>query len=190
MPPRLIVFINEAVIVEHGVGYGYEVAIQHMHDVVGQVIFAMSREVADVGEEDCEFKLLSFSSSHSMQLVEIQDHDILWIIREPADDHVAVNPRLAGKASEFVPAPSGCHLLLARVSGGDMRDPVQNLDATGCAAPPSATLMSTSLDVIWQTLPDEIESRHSSLGGELGERIAVVKDAKHGLCRREQSSRP
>jgi hypothetical protein len=31
----------------------------------------------------------------------------------------------------------------------------------------------------------EIAARHSSLGGKLGERIAVVKDAKHRLSRRE-----
>jgi hypothetical protein len=30
-----------------------------------------------------------------------------------------------------------------------------------------------------------MESRHSSLGGEFGERIAVVKDVKHRLRRRE-----
>jgi hypothetical protein len=68
-----------------------------MHDIIGQIFFAMRREVSDVGEENGEFKLLSFSSSHSMQLVEIQDNDILWIINKPADHHIAVNPCLAAR---------------------------------------------------------------------------------------------
>jgi hypothetical protein len=50
-----------------------------------------------------------------MQLVEIQDDDILWIIKEPTNDHVTVNPCLARKASEFVPAPSRCNRLLDKL---------------------------------------------------------------------------
>jgi hypothetical protein len=48
-----------------------------------------------------------------------------------------------------------------------------------------AQIICKSLNVIGQTFPDEIESRHSSLGGEFGERIAVVEDVKHRLRRRE-----
>ena len=33
------------------------------------------------------------------------------------------------------------------------------------------------LDLSFQALPDEIKTCHSSLGGEFGERIDVVKDA-------------
>ncbi|MGH6842334.1 MAG: hypothetical protein ACREDV_09635 [Methylocella sp.] len=35
----------------------------------------------------------------------------------------------------------------------------------------------------FQALPDEIAACHSFLGGEFGERIDVVKDAKHRLRR-------
>jgi hypothetical protein len=42
----------------------------------------------------------------------------------------------------------------------------------------------------FQALPDEITACHSSLGGEFGEWIDVVKDAQHRLCRRVRSSRP
>jgi hypothetical protein len=37
----------------------------------------------------------------------------------------------------------------------------------------------------FQALPDEITACHSSLGGEFGEGIDVVKDAQHRLRRRE-----
>jgi hypothetical protein len=33
--------------------------------------------------------------------------------------------------------------------------------------------------------PQEIGTSHSSHGGEFGERVDPVKDAKHRLCRRE-----
>jgi hypothetical protein len=46
------------------------------------------------------------------------------------------------------------------------------------------------LDLRFQSLSREIAARHSSHGGEFGERIDPVKDAKHRLRRREQSSRP
>jgi hypothetical protein len=38
--------------------------------------------------------------------------------------------------------------------------------------------------------PVNVRFRYSSLGGEFDERIVPVKDAKHRLRRREQSSRP
>ena len=46
------------------------------------------------------------------------------------------------------------------------------------------------LDLRFQALPDEITACHSSLGGEFGDWIDVVKDAQHRLRRRERSSRP
>ena len=46
------------------------------------------------------------------------------------------------------------------------------------------------LDLRFQAVPDEITPCHSSLGGEFGEGIDVVKDAQHRLRRRERSSRP
>ncbi len=49
---------------------------------------------------------------------------------------------------------------------------------------------SKILDLRFQALPDEITACHSSLGGEFGEWIDVVKDAQHRLRRRERSSRP
>jgi hypothetical protein len=84
-----------------------------------------------------------------MQFVEVQDNDILWIIKEPPDNHVAVNPCLARKARELVPASFRCNPLLDRVPGRDVRDPIQDLDATGGAAPPGSTLVE-----VWDPLPD------------------------------------
>jgi hypothetical protein len=46
------------------------------------------------------------------------------------------------------------------------------------------------LDLRFQAVPDEITPCHSSLGGEFGEGIDVVKDAQQRLRRRERSSRP
>src|SRR6202022_3544027 len=143
------VFMDDAVIVEHGLGCRYEVAVQHVHHVVGQVFFAVGGKVSDVGEKDGELKLLSFSSSYPMQLVEVQDNDILWIIKEPADNHGAVNPCLARQARELVPSPLVYNFLLDRVPGRDVRDPILDLDATGCAAPPAATLVE-----VWEPVPD------------------------------------
>jgi len=47
-----------------------------------------------------------------------------------------------------------------------------------------------SLNLSFQSLSREIATRHSSHGGEFGERIDSVKDAEHRLRRRERSSRP
>jgi hypothetical protein len=46
-----------------------------------------------------------------------------------------------------------------------------------------------SLNLSFQSLSREIATRHSSHGGEFGERIDSVKDAEHRLRRRERSSR-
>jgi hypothetical protein len=46
------------------------------------------------------------------------------------------------------------------------------------------------LDLRFQALPDEITACHSSLGGEFGEGIDVVKDAQHRLRRRSHSPSP
>ena len=121
------------------------------HHVVGQVLFALSREVSDVGKEDGELKLLSFSGSYPMQLVEVQDNDILWIIKEPADNHGAVNLCLARKARELVPSPLVYNFLLDRVPRRDVRDPIQDLDTTGCAAPSAATLVEGGIDSFTST---------------------------------------
>jgi hypothetical protein len=120
-----------------------------VHDIIGQILFAVSREVPDVGEEDGEIKLLSFSSSYTMQLVKVQDNDVLWIINEPADDHVALDLCLARKAGEFVPASFRSNRLLDRVPCRNARDPIQDLDAAGCTAPPGPTLVK-----VRNSLPD------------------------------------
>jgi hypothetical protein len=41
----------------------------------------------------------------------------------------------------------------------------------------------------FQSVLPEIATRHSSLGGEFGERIDSVKDAEHRLRRREHSGK-
>ena len=43
--------------------------------------------------------------------------------------------------------------------------------------PPLPGLRCKILDLRFQALPDEIATRHSSLGGEFGEWIDIVKDA-------------
>lgn len=47
-----------------------------------------------------------------------------------------------------------------------------------------------SLKLSFQSPSREIAMRHSSHGGQFGERIDFVKDAEHRLRQREQSSRP
>jgi hypothetical protein len=47
--------------------------------------------------------------------------------------------------------------------------------------------MCKILDLRFQAVPDEITPCHSSLGGEFGEGIDVVKDAQHRLRRRERA---
>ncbi len=56
-------------------------------------------------------------------------------------------------------------------------------------APGDLVIMCKILDLRFQALPDEITTCHSSLGGEFGEWIDVVKDAQHRLRRREHSGK-
>ena len=62
-------------------------------------------------------------------------------MQQPADDYIAVNLCLARQAREVVPASLGCDLFLEGGAWRNLRNPVQDLDAAGCAAPLPAALM-------------------------------------------------
>jgi hypothetical protein len=53
----------------------------------------------------------------------------------------------------------------------------------------SPAMCCKSLNLSFQSLSREIATRHSSHGGEFGERIDSVKDAEHRLRRREHSGK-
>jgi hypothetical protein len=50
------VLVNKAVVVEHRLGGRREVAIQHVHDIIGQALLAVGREVPNISEEDREIE--------------------------------------------------------------------------------------------------------------------------------------
>ena len=61
-------------------------------------------------------------------------------MQQPADDYT-VDLCLARQAREVVPASLGCDLFLEGGAWRNLRNPVQDLDAAGCAAPLPAALM-------------------------------------------------
>jgi hypothetical protein len=50
------ILVNKAVVVEHRLGGRREVAVQHVHDVMGQALLAEDRKVPNIREEDREIE--------------------------------------------------------------------------------------------------------------------------------------
>jgi hypothetical protein len=168
------IFIDEAIIVENGFGRRCEMTVQEMHDVIGQILFALSREVADVGKKDGDLKLLSFSGGDAVQLVEVKDRDLLRIMKEPADNQLAVNPCLAGKANELVPSPLAGNHLFDGAPGREVRNPIQDLDSTGSAAPLAAALVE-----VRNPVPDRDVKQCLAIGS-LDRNVMEIGDFMHG----------
>ena len=59
------VLVNKAVVVEHRLGGRREVAVQHVHDVMGQAFLAEGREVPNIREEDREIEFFSLAGGSS-----------------------------------------------------------------------------------------------------------------------------
>ncbi len=89
--------------------------------------------------------------------------------------------------SEFEP---GCTPLRNAHSGAGVRADRDDLEGGAVKRSERTQFKCKILDLRFQAVPDEITPCHSSLGGEFGEGIDVVKDAQHRLRRRERSSRP
>jgi hypothetical protein len=60
------VLVNKAVVVEHRLGGRREVAVQHVHDVIGQALLAAGREVPNIREEDRDIEFFSLAGGSSL----------------------------------------------------------------------------------------------------------------------------
>src|SRR3984893_9864242 len=105
------VLVDKAVVVEHRLGGRREIAVQHVHDVMGQALLAEGREVPNIREEDREIDFFSLAGGSSRYFVEVEDNDVLCHVEETANDHIALDASLTREAREFIPAPQGCYLL-------------------------------------------------------------------------------
>src|SRR6202023_169676 len=101
------VLVDKAVVVEHRLGGRREIAVQHVHDVMGQALLAEGREVPNIREEDrqIEFFSLAGAGGSSLCFVEVEDNDVLCVVEETANDHIALDASLTREAREFIPAP-------------------------------------------------------------------------------------
>ena len=115
--------------------------VQHMHDVIGQVLLRETREIADVCKKNGGLDLFSFAGAGPLQLGEVENDDVLRVIDEEPDDHISMDFHLAAESRVVVPAPPPRHFLLPLVWGRKMRCAVQDLDPACGAARLSATLM-------------------------------------------------
>ncbi|WP_411726486.1 hypothetical protein [Methyloglobulus sp.] len=100
---------------EHRFSSHGEITVEHMHNVVGQVLFTVGCEFPNVAEEDREFDLLPLTGGTALEFVEIENDNVLCVVEESADDHIAVDTSLARQSGEIVPASLGWHLLPDRI---------------------------------------------------------------------------
>jgi hypothetical protein len=135
------VFIDKAIVVQHRFGNRREMLVQHVHDVIGQVLLREHREIADVREQNGGLNLFPFAGARALQLVEIENDDVLGVIDEEPDDHIPMDFHLAAQSRVVVPTPLLRHFLFPGVEGRKMGRAVQDLDPAGGAARLSAALM-------------------------------------------------
>ena len=105
------VLVDKAVVVEHRLGGRREVAVQHVHDVIRQALLAVPREVPNIREEDREIEFFALAGGSSPYFLEVEDNDVLCVVEETANDHIALDASLTREARAFIPAPLGCYLL-------------------------------------------------------------------------------
>jgi hypothetical protein len=143
------VLVDKAVVVEHRLGRRREVAVQHMHDVIGQALLAVPREVPNIREEDREIEFFSLAGGSSPYFLEVEDNDVLCVVEETANDHIALDASLTREARAFIPAPLGCYLLFDLAQRRDIGKSVQDLNTAGRAAAVAAALM-----MVWDPMAD------------------------------------
>jgi hypothetical protein len=71
---------------------------------MGQALLAEGREVPNVGEEDREIDFFSLADVSSLCFVEVEDNDVVCIVEETANDHIALDASLTREARAFIPA--------------------------------------------------------------------------------------
>jgi hypothetical protein len=143
---------------------------------MGQALLAEGREIPNIGEEDrkIEFFSLAGAGGSSLCFVEVEDNDVLCVVEETTNDHIALDASLTCEAREFVPAPSGCYLLFDFAPRRDIGKSVQDLNAAGRAAAVAAALME-----VWDPMADG-EVKECLTSGDVFERGFVeVSDSWH-----------
>jgi hypothetical protein len=116
---------------------------------MGQALLAEGREVPNIREEDREIEFFSLAGGSSRYFVEVEDNDVLCLVEETANDHIALDASLTREAREFIPAPSGCYLLFDLAQRRDIGKSVQDLNTAGRAPAVAAALME-----VWHPMAD------------------------------------
>jgi hypothetical protein len=171
------VFVHEAVVVQHGFRDRREMLVQHMPDVVGQVLLREVREIPDVREKNGGLNLSPFAGTLALQLVEIENDDVLGVIDEEPDDDIPMDFHLAAQPRVVVPAPLPGHFLLPRVEGRNMGRAVKDLYPAGGAARLPAALMMVG---------------YAATNGDAEQRLPVgdVLDGDAAVCINDLVHRP
>ena len=170
------IFVDKAVVVQNGLGDRCEMLIEHMHDVVGEVLLREGREITDVREKNGGLNLAPLAGAGALQLVEVENDDVLGVIDEEPDDHIPMDFHLAAQARVIVPAALLRDFLLPGIERRKMGRAVQNLDPAGGAARLSATLM-----VMGDAATNGDAKQGLSLGDILdGDAAVCINDFVHG----------
>jgi hypothetical protein len=168
------VLVDKAVVVEHRLGGRDEVAVQHVHDVIGQALLAEGREVPNIREEDREIEFFSLAGGSSRYFVEVEHNDVLCLVEETANDHIALDASLTREAREFIPAPSGCYLLFDLAPRRDIGKPVPDLNTAG-----RAPAVATALMEVWDPMADRDVKEFLTFGDVFERNFVEVSDSWH-----------
>ena len=88
-------------------------------------------------------------ANSSLYFVEVEDNDVLCVVEETANDHIALDASLTREAREFIPAPLGCYVLFDLAQRRDIGKSIQDLNTAGRAAAVAAALME-----MWDPMAD------------------------------------
>jgi hypothetical protein len=114
-----------------------------------QALLAEGREVPNIREEDREIDFFSLAGGSSFVFVEVEDNDVLCVVEETTNDHIALDASLTCEARAFIPAAPGCYLLFDLAQRRNIGKAVQDLNTAGCAAAVAAALMK-----VWDPMAD------------------------------------
>ncbi|MDQ6866947.1 MAG: hypothetical protein M3178_00500 [Pseudomonadota bacterium] len=145
-----------------------------MHDVIGQALLAAGREVPNIREEDREIEFFSLAGGSSLYFVDVEDNDVLCLVEETANDHIALDASLTCEAREFIPAPPGCYLLFDLAQRRDIGKSVQDLNTAGRAAAVAAALME-----VWDPMADGEVKEYLTFGDVFERDFVEVSDPRH-----------
>jgi hypothetical protein len=141
---------------------------------MGQALLAEGREVPNIREEDREIDFFSLADGSSLCFVEVEDNDVVCVVEETANYHIALDASLTREARAFIPAAPGCYLLFDLARRRDIGKSVQDLNTAGRAAAVAAALME-----VWDPMADG-EVKECLTSGDVFERDFVeISDSWH-----------